>query len=113
MDAAALVGLILGTAAVVVALHGIWNMGVKPAYQGFMKNRERVKNVDQIPGMSQKVNSIEGTLSRLEPLITAVHHELHPNSGTSMNDKVTRTEEAVEEIRHAVMDHLTDPNAHH
>lgn len=112
MDGAQLVGLILGTAAVVAGINAIWHMAIKPGFSTFMKNRERVKLVDQVPEISQKVDTIQETLQRLEPLIVQSHHELHPNSGQSLKDQATRTEEAVEEIRLAVMDHLTDPDAH-
>lgn len=113
MDAAQLIALILGTAGVVVALNAVWTLGIKPGYQSFMKNRQRVIQVDQVPEISSKVEEMHGTLGRLEPLILSMHHELHPNSGTSMNDKLTRTEEAVERIETSLLEHVTDPHAHH
>lgn len=77
-----------------------------------MKNRQRVIQVDQVPEISVKVTEVQATLGRLEPLILAMHHELHPNSGLSMNDKVTRTEGATGRIESALAEHIADPQAH-
>ena len=112
MDGTQLVGLILGTAAVVVALNALWTLAIKPGYQSFMKNRQRVIQVDQVPEIKASVESIKETVGRLEPLILSMHHELHPNSGMSMKDQLTRTEESANRIEAAVAEHISNPDAH-
>ncbi|MDR6691486.1 hypothetical protein J2X55_002409 [Microbacterium sp. 1154] len=50
---------------------------------------------------AQVLDSVKGLpafIERTDAAMAAVHHELHPNSGTSLNDSVRRTEARVSEL---------------
>ncbi|MBB3158209.1 hypothetical protein FHS07_001905 [Microbacterium proteolyticum] len=50
---------------------------------------------------AQVLDSVKGLpafIDRTDAQMAAIHHELHPNSGTSMNDAVRRTEARVAEL---------------
>lgn len=105
MDIATIAGAIVCAAAVATALGFLWKHVIVKAYRSIRRNEDRVTNVDSIPALHQKVDRIENTLSRLEPLITTMNHEMHPNSGMSMKDQVTRIEQNLSA-------HISNPNAH-
>lgn len=50
---------------------------------------------------AQLIDSVKGLpafIERTDAAMAQVHHELHPNSGTSLNDSVRRTEARVAEL---------------
>lgn len=105
MSIATLAGAVILAAAFVTSLVALWKYLFVGGYRFLRKNGERVENVDTLPELHTKVDRIEDTLSRLEPLITTMNHEMHPNSGMSMKDQVTRIEQNLSA-------HISNPNAH-
>lgn len=51
---------------------------------------------------AQLIDSVKGLpafIERTDAAISQIHHELHPNSGTSLNDSTRRTEAAVADLQ--------------
>lgn len=44
-----------------------------------------------VPGVPQRLEGVESTLGELRAMVVKIDHEVHPNSGESMKDKVDRT----------------------
>jgi hypothetical protein len=61
----------------------------RPTWQAFVNFLEDWNGEPKRPGVQSRPGVME-RLERLESLSLEVHHEIKPNGGNSMNDKVTR-----------------------
>lgn len=105
MDIVNIGGAICLLAAVIAAIGTIWAKLIRPSIKNIRKVGKMIDDVETVPELHTKVDSIQETLARLEPMISGSHYQLFPNSGSSMNDKLTRLDDALSE-------HLTDPAIH-
>ncbi|WP_370375524.1 hypothetical protein [Micromonospora sp. HM5-17] len=64
-----------------------------PARPGLM---ERIGTIEgRLDGLDGRLDGLDARLGCLDGRLAAVEHELRPNSGSSLHDKVTRLAEAV------------------
>lgn len=100
--AALSVGELVATlAAVAAAVWGAWLFIAKvwPVLKGIPSGV--VAFARGVITAAQVLDSVKGLpafIERTDEAMAAVHHELHPNHGTSMNDALRRTEAAVETL---------------
>ncbi|MDQ1111181.1 hypothetical protein QE418_000629 [Microbacterium testaceum] len=103
-DAIALVGLgdvAAAVATVVGVVVGVWLFVkrvwpiVKTIPGGILAFARGVVTAAQV---LDSVKGLPAFIERTDAAMAAVHHELHPNSGTSLNDSVRRTEARVAEL---------------
>ena len=103
-DAIAMVGLGDVAAAVVTilgAVVGVWLFVkrvwpvVKTIPSGIVAFARGVITAAQV---LDSVKGLPAFIDRTDAALAQVHHELHPNSGTSLNDSVRRTEARVAEL---------------
>lgn len=52
-----------------------------------------------VPGVPERLEKVETTLGELREFVVNIDHEVHPNSGESMADKVNRNEIAMEALQ--------------
>lgn len=60
--------------------------------------------IESLRGLPAFIVRTDATLAAQDARIGEIHHELHPNSGTSMNDALRRVEEGVAGLYTAVDD---------
>lgn len=100
--AALSVGEVVGSiAATAAAVWGVWLFVAKvwPVLRGIPSGV--VAFARGVITAAQVLDSVKGLpafIERTDAAMAQVHHELHPNSGTSLNDSVRRTEARVAEL---------------
>lgn len=86
-------------AAGIAGLGIIWSQGVKPLYRFFRK-------LDQVH------DYITVDLPKWQDKIDRNMEQLYPNHGTSIHDKVTRTDVTINQIKDMLEGHLADTGSH-
>lgn len=99
------IGLVAGTALMVTVLAKTWRLfgRVKDLLDDLAGEPER-PGVPARPALMQRVATIERGLAD-------VHHQTHPNSGSSIKDTVNRTESKVNELSGQLHEHVTHSTA--
>lgn len=96
------VGEVVGTiAATAAAVWGAWLFVAKvwPVLKGIPSGvLAFARGVVTAAQVLDSVKGLPAFIERTDAAMAAVHHELHPNSGTSLNDSVRRTEARVAEL---------------
>ncbi|CAH0258015.1 hypothetical protein [Microbacterium sp. Bi128] len=98
---------VLFVAGVIAAGVGSWAFARKawPALRAFARAVLALSQViESLRGLPAFIARTDATLAAQDARIGEIHHELHPNSGTSMNDALRRVEEGVAGLYTAVDD---------
>lgn len=96
------VRLLLGLAAIAALVVGWFRKG-RPWLKQRREEREAISEVllgrEAIPANRITGEGPKPAKPSIGQLVADIHHELHPNNGSSMKDALTRTENAVTELR--------------
>lgn len=57
-----------------------------------------MRNAVQIVDALVTLPALKASVEKMQAQVTSIHHELHPNGGTSMNDAVRRMEGTTERL---------------
>lgn len=100
-----LVAWIVGAAAIVTALSVLWRLVVRGILSRFaglkdflddVRGEQARPGVAARPGIMDRLASLDSTLTDHCARLTAIEHELYPNSGASLRDAVDRIERATD-----------------
>ena len=98
-------GGIVGFSIFVAACHEIYFKAVKPMFKTIRTVNKMIDDVETVPELHTKVDALQETLDRLEPMISKAHYELNPNGGRSMKDQLTRVDDTLK-------NHVLDSTIH-
>ena len=104
-------GLLVLIAFLLLVLRGWRLLGRLKDYMDDVKGEPPRPGVQERPGLMVRIARTEEKVNELSTSLAEVRHEVSPNTGTSLNDVVRRTEMKVDELSEWQRKHETKSDA--